>query len=81
MPSAVPIDPVPLPKWQRPGKTEASLPWADFVVIDLSKFDEPQGKQKLANQLRDAVGGGSMMCFRLFDATHLKRPGPDIATM
>jgi isopenicillin N synthase-like dioxygenase len=29
--------------------------WADLVTLDLSKFDEPGGKQFLANQLRDAV--------------------------
>jgi isopenicillin N synthase-like dioxygenase len=29
--------------------------WADLVTLDLSQFDAPGGKQKLANQLRDAV--------------------------
>lgn len=29
--------------------------WADLVTLDLSLFDVPGGKQKLANQLRDAV--------------------------
>lgn len=28
---------------------------ADLVTLDLSKFDQPGGKQELANQLRDAV--------------------------
>ncbi|KAF2103319.1 2OG-Fe(II) oxygenase superfamily protein [Rhizodiscina lignyota] len=55
MPSAIPIEPIALPKWERPSKTKENLPWAKFVVIDLAKFDEPGGKQKLANQLRDAV--------------------------
>ena len=31
------------------------MDWADFVTLDLSQFDAPGGKQKLANQLRDAV--------------------------
>lgn len=54
MPSAEPIG-SPLPSWKRPTTTKENLDWADFVVLDLSKFDEPNGKQKLANQLRDAV--------------------------
>lgn len=29
--------------------------WADLVTLDLSLFDHPGGKQKLANQLRDAI--------------------------
>lgn len=31
------------------------VPWADLITLDLSKFDEPGGKQKLASQLKDAV--------------------------
>lgn len=44
-----------LPKWQRPEKTKHDLPWADIQTIDLSTFDEPGGKEKLADELRDAV--------------------------
>lgn len=51
MPSAVPE----LPKWQRPQKTKQDLPWADIKVLDLSKFGEPDGKQELAEELRQAV--------------------------
>lgn len=29
--------------------------WADLASLDLSLFDVPGGKQKLANQLKDAV--------------------------
>jgi hypothetical protein len=29
--------------------------WADLVTLDLSKFDQPGGKQELAAQLFDAV--------------------------
>lgn len=29
--------------------------WADLVTLDLSQFDLPGGKQRLAHQLRDAV--------------------------
>jgi hypothetical protein len=29
--------------------------WADLVTLDLSQFDVPGGKERLANQLRDAV--------------------------
>ncbi len=31
------------------------MDWAEFVTLDLSQFDAPGGKQRLANQLRDAV--------------------------
>jgi len=55
MPSAVSPDPLPLPKWKRPAKTKENLDWADIKVIDLSNFDEPGVKEKLAGELRDAV--------------------------
>lgn len=29
--------------------------WADLVTLDLSQFDVPGGKEKLAKQLDDAV--------------------------
>lgn len=56
MPIALsPSEALPLPKWQRPAKTIHDLPWADIKVLDLSTFDLPGGKQKLADELRDAV--------------------------
>jgi hypothetical protein len=55
MPSAVPQEPPPIAKWKRPQHTTEDLNWADIKIIDLSKFDEPNGKQKLAEELRDAV--------------------------
>lgn len=55
MPSAVTPELEPLPRWKRPGKTNEELEWAEIKVIDLSIFDEPGGKQKLAEDLRDAV--------------------------
>lgn len=55
MPSATYPEPPPIPKWTRPGKTTDKLEWADIKVIDISSFDEPGGKQKLAEELRDAV--------------------------
>ena len=54
MPSAV-AKPIALPEWYLPAKTKYDLPWADLSVIDLSSYDEPGGKEKLANQLKDAV--------------------------
>ena len=54
MPSRVPVQ-RPLPKWDRPEKTAEKVPWADIVVVDLSKFDEPGGKAQLAEDLREAV--------------------------
>lgn len=44
-----------IPVWERPSETKYDLDWADLSVIDLSRFDEPNGKQKLAEQLRNAV--------------------------
>ncbi|KAF1357715.1 2OG-Fe(II) oxygenase superfamily protein [Lizonia empirigonia] len=55
MPSATYSEPPAIPKWKRPGKTSEDLDWADIKVIDLSTFDKPGGRQKLAEDLRDAV--------------------------
>lgn len=44
-----------IPKWERPQKTKYELDWADLSIIDLSEFDQPGGKQKLADQLKNAV--------------------------
>lgn len=41
--------------WSRPAPTSEDLDWAPLVKIDLSRFDEPGGKQELAKQLYDAV--------------------------
>jgi hypothetical protein len=41
--------------WSRPATTKEPLDWAPLVQIDLSRFDEPGGKQELARQLYDAV--------------------------
>lgn len=56
MPTALkPTEELPLPKWQRPAKTTHNLSWANIKVIDLSTFDEPGAKQRLAEELREAV--------------------------
>lgn len=56
MPIALkPAEELPLPRWERPPKTTQDLPWADIKVLDLSTFDVPGGKQKLAEELREAV--------------------------
>jgi non-haem dioxygenase in morphine synthesis N-terminal len=44
-----------VPKYQRPPKTKEDLEWAPLVEIDISRFDEPGEKQRLAAQLEDAV--------------------------
>lgn len=36
-------------------ESKYELDWADLVTLDLSQFDVPGGKERLANQLRDAV--------------------------
>ncbi|KAI8627212.1 2OG-Fe(II) oxygenase superfamily protein [Xylariaceae sp. FL1651] len=44
-----------LPKYQQPAESKYELDWAELATLDLSQFDAPGGKQRLANQLRDAV--------------------------
>src|SRR5882757_9073692 len=41
--------------WSRPQYTSENLEWAPLTTIDLSRFDEPGGKQELAEQLYDAA--------------------------
>jgi hypothetical protein len=65
MPSATYPEPPAIPKWKRPGKTSEDLAWADISIIDLSTFDEPGGKQKLAENLRDAVCYMSYRSYRV----------------
>ncbi|KAK5050926.1 hypothetical protein LTR84_003485 [Exophiala bonariae] len=55
MPSATRQEPVPLRKWRRPSKTQVDLPWADIQLIDITNFDAPGEKKRLAEQLRKAV--------------------------
>jgi hypothetical protein len=62
MPSASYPEPPAIPRWKRPGKTSEKLDWADIKVIDLSTFDIPGGKQKLAEDLRDAVRRQCLLC-------------------
>lgn len=45
----------PLPEYQQVPESKYALDWADLVTLDLSKFDQPDGKQQLAAQLKDAV--------------------------
>lgn len=50
-----PVEKVPVKAWVRPEPTKENLDWAPLPEIDLSRFDEPGGKQELAKQLYDAV--------------------------
>lgn len=36
-------------------ETSESLEWANLVTLDLSKFDQPGGKQELAQEFRRAI--------------------------
>jgi len=42
-------------RYQDIPETAAELDWADLITIDLSKFDQPGGKQELAKQLKHAI--------------------------
>ncbi|KAJ7017695.1 hypothetical protein C8F04DRAFT_1154983 [Mycena alexandri] len=43
------------PAWTRPTETKEVLDWALLKEIDLSMFDDPGGKEKLAAELHDVV--------------------------
>jgi len=60
MPSAISPEPPTLPTWKRPAPTKVELPWADISVIDISSFNEPGGKEKLAEQLCHAVSTANL---------------------
>ena len=60
MPTAVDINGTystqwPVSAYSRPPMTDTNLDWAPLVEIDISRFDEPGEKQRLAAQLEDAV--------------------------
>jgi hypothetical protein len=63
MPSATHIEPPTIAKWKRPQHTTEKLDWADIKIVDLSTFDEPDGKQKLAEELREAVSRALSWCW------------------
>ncbi|KAI0852785.1 Clavaminate synthase-like protein [Daldinia vernicosa] len=44
-----------IPTYHQVPETKYELDWADLVTLDLSQFDQPDGKQKLAAQLFDAI--------------------------
>ncbi|KAF1936588.1 2OG-Fe(II) oxygenase superfamily protein [Clathrospora elynae] len=44
-----------LPIYHQVPETKYELDWADLATLDLSVFDTPGGKQKLAKQLFDAI--------------------------
>lgn len=41
--------------YEQEKETSASLDWADLVTLDLSKFDQPGGKQELAAEFKRAI--------------------------
>lgn len=51
----IPVEKATVKPWSRPAPTNEKLDWAPLVEIDLSRFDEPGGKEELAKQLYDAV--------------------------
>ncbi|KAI1077058.1 hypothetical protein F5B20DRAFT_280671 [Whalleya microplaca] len=44
-----------LPTYEQIPETKHELDWADLVTLDLSLFDQPGGKEKLATQLFNAI--------------------------
>ncbi|KAL1892011.1 hypothetical protein Sste5346_007355 [Sporothrix stenoceras] len=53
--AAAPETPVLVKPWSRPAVTKEDLQWADLPKIDLSKFEQPGGKEELARDLYDAI--------------------------
>ncbi|CAH2354539.1 putative 2-oxoglutarate-dependent dioxygenase FG08081 [[Candida] railenensis] len=43
------------PEWKTPKETSFDLDWANLTVIDLSKFDDVQGRKELVQELGEAV--------------------------
>lgn len=54
-PTTEPTKQILVKPWTRPQLTKEDLPWAPLPKIDLSRFDEPGGKEALAAELADAV--------------------------
>ncbi|KAK2593691.1 hypothetical protein QQS21_008599 [Conoideocrella luteorostrata] len=44
-----------LPKYNHPHETQGKLSYANLTTLDLSEYDKPGGKEKLAEQLRDTI--------------------------
>lgn len=44
-----------LKPYEHPPETTASLPWSELVTLDLSDYERPGGKERLAKQLEHAV--------------------------
>jgi isopenicillin N synthase-like dioxygenase len=51
----MPAAPVSYTRYQDIPETKADLDWAELITIDLSIFDTPGGKEKLAKQLKHAI--------------------------
>lgn len=41
--------------YEQARETTEELDWADLITLDLSKFDQPGGKQELAAELSRAI--------------------------
>ncbi|KAL7914322.1 hypothetical protein GGI35DRAFT_490577 [Trichoderma velutinum] len=44
-----------IPTYHQIPETKYELDWADLVTLDLSQFDKPGGKERLAKQLHEAI--------------------------
>ncbi|KAM0257226.1 hypothetical protein ACHAQJ_004464 [Trichoderma viride] len=44
-----------IPTYHQIPETTHELDWADLVTLDLSQFEKPGGKERLARQLQDAI--------------------------
>ncbi|KAL2672830.1 hypothetical protein Neosp_013546 [[Neocosmospora] mangrovei] len=71
MPAIVahPGDHAALPAYKQVDETKYDLDWADLVTLDLSKFDQPGGKEALTKQLFDAIQNIGFFYVINFDLT------------
>ncbi|KAI0152142.1 Clavaminate synthase-like protein [Hypoxylon sp. NC0597] len=53
--TSIPQGKTDIPTYHQVPETKHELDWADLVTLDLSQFDQPGGKQKLAEQLFEAI--------------------------
>jgi hypothetical protein len=44
-----------IPQYTQAPETTYELDWADLATLDLSRFNEPGGKEDLAKQLHNAI--------------------------
>jgi hypothetical protein len=58
-----------IPQYTQVLETTHELDWADLATLDLSKFNEPGGKEELAKQLHNAIEQIGLASLGIFEPT------------